>query len=748
MKAASMTTSVKGHFMSRTVAMRSRPLIAGIRPTRTVMAVMLGICVLWPGPITAEDSREAPSEKPAEALWPVSLQTVPMHPAPYLAPKRPGIYTREDWRLAVDQTWGPGRPAAEQLAIFDHIWNTIDMEFACFTNIPDRWDELRDLYRPEVAGGVSKGRLCAIVNQLMLSLRESHTHAYDKDVVFTNTVPGVPLLRCGGYGQVGFFGAALTPLPDKSLLVYDVASGQALGLEKGDIVLGYDGVPWCELYPQLLAAELPILGMWGCSASAHEHIWLMSAGMNWHLFDSIDVLKHATGQIESYPTYLMVGRYRNLWATEQMLLPGVPRPNWNALNVVTHGRYSYEGRQYGYIYVWAWAYDAEVDFRNAIQTFLNDIDQLTGLIIDFRFNMGGNMFTSNPGLSLLFGSQPLTVDFVERYNEHHLNLREKNAAEFYRIPGDGATFFDKPIAVLVGPVCVSSGDQVALRMRYHPKVRIFGCSTSSAFNSAEGTGGVPGTVEYDFKWARAEACLANRPWMTLTHTEFGVQEPCWHTREAVIAGRDAVVESACEWMQSLVPTCLAALAAECTRQGVQLKWRLPTGYAPLRLVIEREAANGCLTRLEAICASPPGAQGELLDSACRPGESYLYQLEATVDDGCGAIAKILSNKLFVRYLEPETGASRHRLVTIEPNPANPCARIRFQLSERTRGRLALVDISGRLVREFSLAHLQAGENEIVWDGTDSRGAAVASGIYQVLLETETGRDVGRISLIK
>jgi flagellar hook assembly protein FlgD len=70
------------------------------------------------------------------------------------------------------------------------------------------------------------------------------------------------------------------------------------------------------------------------------------------------------------------------------------------------------------------------------------------------------------------------------------------------------------------------------------------------------------------------------------------------------------------------------------------------------------------------------------------------------------------------------------------------------LSERTRGRLALVDISGRLVREFSLAHLQAGENEIVWDGTDSRGAAVASGIYQVLLETETGRDVGRISLIK
>jgi hypothetical protein len=47
---------------------------------------------------------------------------------------------------------------------------------------------------------------------------------------------------------------------------------------------------------RLLAAELPLTGWWwGSSPSSWAHSMLMSAGLNWHLFDTIDVVRHATG---------------------------------------------------------------------------------------------------------------------------------------------------------------------------------------------------------------------------------------------------------------------------------------------------------------------------------------------------------------------------------------------------------------------------------------------------------------------
>ena len=58
---------------------------------------------------------------------------------------------------------------------------------------------------------------------------------------------------------INHFGAVLTVLPDSSLLVLRTIDNHPLGLQPGDIVLGYEGVPWKDLVDELLGSGIPIL---------------------------------------------------------------------------------------------------------------------------------------------------------------------------------------------------------------------------------------------------------------------------------------------------------------------------------------------------------------------------------------------------------------------------------------------------------------------------------------------------------
>ncbi len=217
----------------------------------------------------------------------------------------------EFWAERIDETWGVGLSTGEKLFFFDTFWHAIDDEFACFQGLDVDWSALRDLYRPEVASGVSKGRFAAILSRLSLALMEAHTVALDR-VVFWRTAaaPGVPLLKVGGWGYVREFGACLTPLPDRSLLVYKALPDHPLGLVPGDIITGYESRAWTELYPEMLRYGLPVSGFWGSNEETYEHAWLMAAGANWHLFDTIDVVRHDSGESEHLATMSMVGLQR------------------------------------------------------------------------------------------------------------------------------------------------------------------------------------------------------------------------------------------------------------------------------------------------------------------------------------------------------------------------------------------------------------------------------------------------------
>jgi hypothetical protein len=88
-----------------------------------------------------------------------------------------------------------------------------------------------------------------------------------------------------------------------------------------------------------------------------------------------------------------------------------------------------------------------------------------------------------------------------------------------------------------------------------------------------------------------------------------------------------------------------------------------------------------------------------------------------------------------------------------PNPFNPVTTIRFKVEgERSRApipiTLKVYNILGRLVRILVDEEKIPGNYEAVWDGKDSQGKEVSSGIYFYRLDTENYRRTKRMTLVK
>jgi hypothetical protein len=476
-----------------------------------------------------------------------------------------------EWQAKIDTTWGPGLPTERKLEIFDKFWTTIDERFASFQGIDVDWAARRDRYRPEVAGGVSRGRFAAIMGQLSYALQDLHANAFDLGVVQAPTPdpkPGVPVFIVGGGRLINNFGACATAQDDGSALIYAVAPGHPLGLQPGDRILGYDGRPWRELYHELLAAELPLRGNFASSPSAREHSLARSSIVNWHLFDTIDIVRHETGAVEHRSTAPLTTTppLRSPFCSEQLPVPGVPKPA-ALTDVVTWG--VIEGTRIGYIYGAAWDETAGIRFAQAVRE-LTQQRQTDGLIIDFRLNQGGNMWYSDAGLGMLFDRPVPTIGAAVRANpDDHLRLRPTVGSEmegFFDFtddqqPGVPPSYqvidmldrsydraaYDRPIAVLTGPGTASAGDHVALRMTFHPRARTFGKPTPGAFDFFSVLDLEPG---WSARYAPVNTYLIDEPHDYLTHRDFPVDVPVWLRPDDVAQGKDAVVDAALHWINS------------------------------------------------------------------------------------------------------------------------------------------------------------------------------------------------------
>jgi subtilisin family serine protease len=83
-----------------------------------------------------------------------------------------------------------------------------------------------------------------------------------------------------------------------------------------------------------------------------------------------------------------------------------------------------------------------------------------------------------------------------------------------------------------------------------------------------------------------------------------------------------------------------------------------------------------------------------------------------------------------------------------PNPFNPSTTIQYQLPKATHIRLSVYNLMGQKIITLVDALQPAGIYHATWDGTDSKGRIMASGIYLYRIETDEWQKVKRMVLLK
>jgi hypothetical protein len=524
---------------------------------------VLGLFLLLSQPAGAQVKSVWKDIHPNKSATAGPLQAQTVIPSWYRIPgKKASQYTAEDWGTIIDSTWGPGQTLGDQLTVFTTFWSGVDRQWAGFPNLGLNWDSLQNVYRPQIGTGLSRGRFYALMSRMWLALSELHSYIMDLkvDTVFGSWGSlgldgfqykrGIPLLIVGAALKTKL-GAALTPMPDSSNLVYRALPGNPLGLEPGDLVLGYEGVPWKRLYRQLLDAGLPVDNYWSFTGSSPEsatYQFLVAVGLNWGLFDTIDVVKYSSGDTLHLPTAPLDAAPPTVVQTDQMPVPGVPMPqeplgpqavSWGIL----------QGTNVGYIYVWDWATtQTQQLFRDAI-TDLCLTRKVKGLVIDFRMNWGGYFEYSNWGFQSIFGVDPTpNLSIAARNNPlDHMGFSiGSSGVDFTPTPPS----YEHPIAVLIGPACFSAGDFNAFRMRFHPMVRSFGKETNGAF---VGGGWVEGSLPEGWVYQLPTSIVySNVPGEGyMIHKGVQPDEPVWLTRDGAAKGEDDVVKRALAWINTL-----------------------------------------------------------------------------------------------------------------------------------------------------------------------------------------------------
>jgi len=85
----------------------------------------------------------------------------------------------------------------------------------------------------------------------------------------------------------------------------------------------------------------------------------------------------------------------------------------------------------------------------------------------------------------------------------------------------------------------------------------------------------------------------------------------------------------------------------------------------------------------------------------------------------------------------------------QPNPFNPRTTIKYSMAKEGRVRLLVHDISGRVVRVLVDSEIVGpGGHEVVWDGSDSTGGEMASGVYLYRIEALGVSESKRMTLVR
>ncbi|MEZ4746645.1 MAG: SBBP repeat-containing protein [Calditrichia bacterium] len=97
---------------------------------------------------------------------------------------------------------------------------------------------------------------------------------------------------------------------------------------------------------------------------------------------------------------------------------------------------------------------------------------------------------------------------------------------------------------------------------------------------------------------------------------------------------------------------------------------------------------------------------------------------------------------------PEPQIRTFELAQNFPNPFNPVTQIRFSVTSSGPVQLTIFNLSGRKIKSLVNENLQSGSYLRQWDGTNTTGERVASGVYLYRLQSENAVQTRKMMLLK
>jgi len=177
--------------------------------------------------------------------------------------------------------------------------------------------------------------------------------------------------------------------------------------------------------------------------------------------------------------------------------------------------------------------------------------------------------------------------------------------------------------------------------------------------------------------------------------------------------------------------------------GVRLNWDY--GY-PLDFVIGfRVIRNGSII-------NQPSVDGHLLtylDRNIPTSGSYTYTIRVLYTTPTGVA--LPSNEYTVQYVSEGDYTTTTAITMLKynyPNPFNPQTQIHFSLAKDSDVRLDIFNIKGEIVKTLINSQLSAGNHHATWNGYDSLGKPVSSGVYFYKMETPEYSSVKKMILMK
>ncbi|HNQ43263.1 MAG TPA: T9SS type A sorting domain-containing protein [Candidatus Cloacimonadota bacterium] len=114
------------------------------------------------------------------------------------------------------------------------------------------------------------------------------------------------------------------------------------------------------------------------------------------------------------------------------------------------------------------------------------------------------------------------------------------------------------------------------------------------------------------------------------------------------------------------------------------------------------------------------------------------------------MAKGLLDKIYQSSSEKEVIPPVEQVLLRQnyPNPFNPTTTISFYLPEKTQAQLTIYNVKGQVVKTIKNEVMNKGSHSEVWDGKDSSGRVISSGVYFYKLRTSKTTLVRKMLMLK